>query len=170
MMKLCDESIVKSISIIFKNLNRSFIITEGSRCCSNLQKRIKISHKKISPSFTLTKFWKFFRRLIFNSLFKSFDENELLNPNQLDFCQFDSCVNKFPYIHHEIFLNFDCDSSKNTSVVFLDIFKTFNKIWISGLIFKFKSFGILGGLLEIIKNFISNRFVLRVVMNRQTPE
>ena len=44
------------------------------------------------------------------------------------------------------------------------ISKAFDKIWIPGLIFKFKSFEISGNLLEVIKNFLSNRF-LRVVLN-----
>ena len=38
-----------------------------------------------------------------------------------------------------------------------------------GLIFKIKSFGISGDLLELIKNFLSNRFQ-RVVLNGQTSE
>ena len=37
------------------------------------------------------------------------------------------------------------------------------------MIFKIKSFGISGGLLELIKNFLSNRFQ-RVVLNGQTSE
>ena len=37
------------------------------------------------------------------------------------------------------------------------------------MIFKIKSFGISGDLLELIKNFLSNRFQ-RVVLNGQTSE
>ena len=39
----------------------------------------------------------------------------------------------------------------------------------SGLIFKFKSFGILGDLLELIKKVLPNRFQ-RVALNGQTSE
>ena len=67
------------------------------------------------------------------------------------------------------FSNFDCDSPKDIRAVFLDISKAFDKIWLPGLIFKIKSFGISGDLLELIKNFLSNRFQ-RVVLNGQTSE
>ena len=113
--------------------------------------------------------FKIFERLIFNSVFKYIDENELLNPNQLDFRQFDSCVNQLQSINHECFSNFDCDPPKDIRAVFLDISKAFDKIWLPGLIFKIKSFGISGDLLELIKNFLSNRFQ-RVVLNEQTSE
>ena len=53
--------------------------------------------------------------------------------------------------------------------VFLDISKAFDKIWLPGLIFKMKSFGVSGDLLELVKNFLSNRFQ-RVVLNGQTSE
>ena len=55
------------------------------------------------------------------------------------------------------------------SKALLDISKAFDKIWLPGLIFKIKSFGISSDLLELIKNFLSNRFQ-RVVLNEQTSE
>ena len=72
-------------------------------------------------------------------------------------------------INNEIFSNFNCDPPKDIRAVFLDISKAFDKIWLPGLIFKIKSFGISGDLLELIKNFLSNRFQ-RVVLNGQTSE
>ena len=53
--------------------------------------------------------------------------------------------------------------------VFSDISKAFDKIWLPGLIFKVKSFGISGDLFELIKKFLSNRFQ-RVALNGQTSE
>ena len=47
--------------------------------------------------------------------------------------------------------------------------KAFDKIWLPGLIFKINSFVISGDLLELIKNFLSNRFQ-RVVLNEKTSE
>ena len=67
------------------------------------------------------------------------------------------------------FSNFDCDPPKDICAVFLDISKAFDKIWLLGLIFKIKSFGISGDFLELIKNFLSNRFQ-RIVLNGQTSE
>ena len=47
--------------------------------------------------------------------------------------------------------------------------KAFDIIWLPGWVFKIKSFGISGDLLELIKDFLSNRFQ-RVVLNGQKSE
>ena len=50
--------------------------------------------------------------------------------------------------------------------VFLDISKTFDKVWHEGLIFKLELNGISGKLLRLIKDFLSDR-KQRVVLNGQ---
>ena len=85
------------------------------------------------------------------------------------FHPFDSFVNQLLSINYKIFSNFDCDSPKDIGSVFLDISKAFDKIWLPGLIFKIKSFGIADDLLELIENFLSNSFQ-RVILNGQTSE
>ena len=117
---------------------------EKRKCCFNSQERRKRFHKNYCPVSLLPAFGKNFERLIFNSLFKYIDAYKLLNPNQSGFCAFDSCVKQFLSINHEIFSNFDCDPPKDMHAVFLDISKAFDKIWLPGLIFKIKYFGISG--------------------------
>ena len=88
---LCDKSIVKPLSYSATvNLRRLFQknLWKKANVVPIHPKRRKISHKKSLPSFTFTNIWKFFERLIFNSLFKYIDENELLNANQSGFHQF----------------------------------------------------------------------------------
>ena len=121
MLNLSDKSIVKLLSIIFKNykLKKTF---------PNLWKKANIVpiHKKgeidLIKSYCqvslLPIFGKIFERLIFNSLFKYTDENELLNPSQSGFCPFDSCVNQLLSINHEILSNFDCGVPKDIRAVF----------------------------------------------------
>ena len=132
MLKLSDKNIVKPLSIIFKNckLRKTF---------SNFWKKANVPiHKKgekdliknYCPVSLLTIFGKNFERLIFNSLFKYIDENELLNPNQSGFCPFDSCINQLLSINHERFSNFDCDPPKDICAVFLDISKPYLTIHI----------------------------------------
>ena len=53
--------------------------------------------------------------------------------------------------------------------VFRDISKAFDKVWHDGLIFKLKSYGIVGELLLLLKNYLHNR-EQRVVLNGQTSE
>ena len=67
------------------------------------------------------------------------------------------------------FSDLGCDPPKYLRAVFLDILKAFDKIWLPGLTLKFKSFGISGDFLELIKNFLLNRFQ-RVFLNDQTSE
>ena len=89
MLQLCNKSIVKPLSIIFKNCRlRKFF--------PNLWKKANVVpiHKKRSKVSLLPIFGKILERLIFNSLFKYIDENELLNHNQSGFRPFDSCVNQ----------------------------------------------------------------------------
>ena len=84
MLKLCDKSIVKPLSIILKNckLRKTF---------PNLWKKANVVpiHKKgekdliesYHPVSLLPIFGKISERLIFNSLFKYIGEHELLHPN-----------------------------------------------------------------------------------------
>ena len=61
MLKLCDESVVKPLSIILKNFKlKNTYSLEKNKYCFNSQKRRKRSHKKVSSSFTFTNIWKIF--------------------------------------------------------------------------------------------------------------
>ena len=119
--------------------------------------------KNHRPVSLLSIFENFFGRLMFNSLFKYIDENELLNPNSQAFAHLVLVQTNF-YLNHAIFSNFGCGPPKDIRTVILDISKAFDKIWLPGLIFKIKSFGISGDLFELIKKFLSNRFQI-VVLN-----
>ena len=94
--------------------------------------------KNYGPVSLLPIFGKIFERLIFNSLFKYIDENELLHPNQSGFRPFDSCVNQILSINHEIFSNFDCDSPKDIFAAFLDISKAFDNALLDYLVWYLK--------------------------------
>ena len=53
--------------------------------------------------------------------------------------------------------------------IFLDISKTFDKVWHDGLLFKLKIYSVEGDLLLLLKNYLKNR-KQRVVLNGQTSE
>ena len=63
--------------------------------------------------------------------------------------------------------------NKNPNVdvrgVFLDISKTFDKVWHDWIIFKLKSYDVKGELLSLLKNYLENR-EHRVVLNGQISE
>ena len=68
-----------------------------------------------------------FARLIYNSLFEFFIDNELISSNQSGFKPGDSWINQLLSITHEIYKSFD-DGYKVRGV-FLDISKAFDKVW-----------------------------------------
>ena len=107
--------------------------------------------------------------MIYNSLFNYFLSNKLFTPSQSGFLPGDSCIAKLLLIIHEIQTAFDENPTVDVRGVFLDISKAFDKVWHDGLIFKLKSYGVEGGLLLLIKNYLHNR-EQRVVLNGQTSE
>ena len=94
-------------------------------------------------------------------------KENLLNPNQSGFRPSDSCINQLLAITHEIFKAFDCNPPLEIRSVFLDISKAFDKVWHEGLIYKIKSMGISGELLNLLENYLTDRYQ-RVVLNGQT--
>ena len=110
-----------------------------------------------------------FERLIFNFLYEYVEENKLLSMYESGFQSNDSCVNQLLSIVHNLYKGFDAYPTLETSGVFLDMSKAFDKVWHQGLIFKLKSVGVSDSLLNLIEGFFSNSFQ-RVLLNGQTSK
>ena len=91
---------------------------------------------------------KIFEKVIFNSLFKYLDDNNLFTSNQSDFQPGDSCLHQLLSITHDIYKAFDANLSLDVRVVFLDLPKAFSRVWHDGLMYKLKSFKYLWKLLQ----------------------
>ena len=101
-------------------------------------------------------------------MFGFFIENDLnismkTSQHQSDFKPGDSCINQLLLITHQIYQSFD--EGFDVRSVFLDISKTFDKVWHYGLNFKLN--GMSGNLLNLLSSFLRNR-KQRVVLNGQT--
>ena len=107
---------------------------------------------------------KVFERLIYNSLFEYFIQNDLISPYQSGFKPGDSCTNQLISITHEIYHSFD--NGFEVRGVFLDISEAFDKVWHNGLIYKIKQNGVAGDLLDTLTNFLKER-KQRVILNCQ---
>ena len=170
MLKLSQKSILKPLKLIFENCL-------GTRQFPDQWKKGNVVpiHKKgdkqlienYRPVSLLPICGKVFERLIFNSLFNYFIENNLFSPHQSGFIPGDSCVQQLISITHEIYNAFDCNPSLEVRGVFLDISKALDKVWHDGLIYKLKRNGINGDLSRPIESFLSDRYQ-RVVLNGQT--
>ena len=79
---------------------------------------------------------KIFERLLYDRIFEFFIENNLISNNQSGFRPGDSCINQLLSITHLIYQSFD--DSLEFRALFLDVSKTFDKIWLKGLIFNGK--------------------------------
>ena len=97
MLKLCDSSIVKPLSIIFNNS-----INHGHFPLAWKMGNITPIHKKneknlienYRPISILPICGKLLERIIFNTLYSFFEENNVLNVNQSGFRSGDSCTNQ----------------------------------------------------------------------------
>ena len=93
-----------------------------------------------------------------------FSENKLISHNQSGFKLGDSCINQLLCITLDIYQSLDDDLE--TRGVFLDISKTFDKVWHDGLLFKLKQNATSGNFLNVITDFLYQR-KQRVVLNGQ---
>ena len=98
---------------------------------------------------------KIFQKLIFNEMFKFFNENSLISPKQSGFKPGDSCINQLISITHEIYEALDARFEVRS--VFLDISKAFDKVWHEGVLFKLSQNRISGNLLKLLTDFLKNR-------------
>ena len=105
MIKLCGKSIVKSLSIIFKNCTDNGIFRDIWK-----KSNIILVHKKgdkqiidnYGPVSLLLICGKIFEKLPFHAIFKFLDDNNLLSSNQSGFRSSDSCEYQLLSIAHDI--------------------------------------------------------------------
>ena len=110
---------------------------------------------------------KILKKIIFNRIYNLHLEERILNPDQLCFRLSDSYVDQLIAITYEIFEAFDCNPRLEVRSVFLDISKSFDKVWNEGLLYKLKLVGISGELYNLLENYPSGSFQ-RVALNGQT--
>ena len=77
-----------------------------------------------------------------------------------------SSISQLLSIVYDIKSSFDCDPTQDVRGIFLDISKTFDKVWHEGLLFKLKRYGVKGELLNLLRNYLNERNQ-SVVLNGQ---
>ena len=170
MIKVWGQSIVKPLSIIFKNCINDGIfpdIWKKSNIIPVHKKRDKQVIDHYRPVSLLPICNKIFQKLLVTSIFKFLDDNNLLSSNQSGFRPSDSCDYQLLSIVHDIYVSFDCCPSPVFRGIFLDIYKAFDLVWHEGLIYKLQSLGMSGLPLKCIESFLSNKFQ-RVLLNGQS--
>ena len=143
------------------------ICGKKSIICPIHKKGVKQIINNYGPVSLLPVCGKIFQRLIFNYLFEYLEKFKLLSAHESGFQAIDSCVDQLLSIVHNIYTVFDAYPILESRGIFLDISKTFDKVWPEELIFKLKLIGICDALLDLIGIFLENRFQ-RVVLDGQT--
>ena len=149
MIKICSQSLILSLNFFFEHsLKKGKFpkIWKKANVVPVHKKEDKMLVKNYRPISLLPIFGKMFERVIYNSLFNYFQSNRLFAPSQSGFLPGDLCIAQLLSIIHEIQTAFE-----DVRGVFLDISKTFNKVWHDGIIFKLKSNGAEGELFSLLK-------------------
>ena len=93
-------------------------------------------------------------------------DNNLISSHQLYFKGGDCCINQLLSITHEIYKSFNEGFEVHRE--FLDISKTFDRVWNDGYIFKLQENGVSGKLLPLLKDFLKSRKQLVVLNGRHS--
>ena len=110
---------------------------------------------------------KFFVKMVFDSLFKSLENNKLLTCNQSDFQPGDSCVHQLLSIARNLQIIW-CQFL-TWSKVLSDISKAFEQVWHDDFLYKLTLLEICGRCYNLIQSFLNNRHQ-RLVINVQSSK
>ena len=97
MLKICDESICKSLGIIFRScLENGKFPSEWKKAnvVPVFKENNKQELKNYHPISLLPVSGKIFERLLYDSMFTFFTKNNLISQNQSGFKPSDSCTNQ----------------------------------------------------------------------------
>ena len=170
MIKMCDESLIVPLKVIFENCLHRGIFPETWKRANAVpihkknEKHLKENYKHTS---LLPIFSKLLEKLIYESLYSHLEKINFLCPNQSGFLPRDSTINQLLSIAHPSFEAFDSNPTLEVRFVYLDISKALDMEWREGLICKLRRCNVSGNLLRLLQNFLLNR-QQRTVLNGQT--
>ena len=155
MIKICGDSIIGPLSIIFKNCISKGIFPNKWKKANVVPIFKKGNKQELSnyrPISLLPIFAKIFEKIIYKNLYSHLMSNNLISTRQSGFIKGDSTINQLLSITHMINQAFDCDIPKEVRSVYLDISKAFDKVWYDGLLFKLKQNGVDDNILGLLKS------------------
>ena len=171
MIQMCGDTIISPLAIIYKNcLSKGVFpsLWKGANVVPVHKKDKKNILGNYRPISLLPIFGKMFERVIFKSLYSYLISNKIITNKQSGFIKGDSTTNQLLSITHMIHSAFDCDIPKEVRSVYLDISKAFDKVWHEGLIFKLRQAGVRGDMLNILSDFLINRYQRTVINGKSS--
>ena len=128
---------------------------KDAHICTVLKKGDPSLVSNYRPISLLNTMEKVFERVIFKHLFNYLRDTNFLTPLQSGFVPGDSTVNQLISIYNTFCQALE--QGKEVRVIFLDISKAFDKVWIKGLLYKLRRAGIGGKLHDCLSDYLSNR-------------
>ena len=169
MVKMCDKTLVYPLKLIFRASIQEGVFPDCWKKANVVPIHKKESNnllKNYRPISLLPISGKIYEKIIFKELLIiSIKIN--FTKCQSGFLPGNSCILHLFSIVYEINLSFDSDPTADVNGVFLDISKSFDKVWHEGIIFKLKSFGVNGKVLTLLTNYLHERYQT-VALNGQT--
>ena len=121
-LRVVIRSVVKPLSIIFKKCIDNGIFPDICKKSNIILVHKKQTDKQIidnyRPISLLPICGKIFKKLLFNSILKFLDDNNLASSNQSGFRPSDSCEYQLLSIVNDIYASFDCFPSLEVRGVF----------------------------------------------------
>ena len=112
---------------------------------------------------------KLMERVVYKHMYNFFVANNLIYKLQSGFLKGHSTVHQLIDIYHQVCMGID--AGQITCMVFCDVSKAFDRVWINGLLFKLKQNGVNGNLLKWAESYLTGRqqqvFVGSSLSNRQ---
>jgi hypothetical protein len=142
---------------------------EGSKIhnATETHKDLKLP-QNLRPISLLPTTGKLFEKVIFEFLKKHIDEKGLFNASQFGFRARHSTTLQLMWLTDHVTLNFN--NNMSTAAVFLDIEKTFDTTWHSGLLYKMSKFEFSTRLIQLISSLLSERkFRVSIEGEMSTP-
>jgi hypothetical protein len=168
--RLLKETATAIASPLTNLFNKSFEMAmvprqwKQSNICPIHKKEDKTNIKNYRPISLLSCIGKAQERVVYLHLYKYLQKNSLLTWKNSGFRELDSAINQLLFITDKIYKALE--SGKEVCMVFLDVSKAFDRVWHSGLLYKLKSLGIEGSLLNWLENYLQDRKI-RVTINGQ---
>ena len=155
------EKILSIIQALHSNKAHGCILLFGSeRMLFLFIRRTADSSKRITA---LSLSCQFLEKVLKNSFMILFIVIYVIR-HQSGFRPGDSTVNQLLAITHQIYSAFEATCTEETRAVFLNMSKSFDRVWHEGLLYKHECCRVSSGLLSFIASFLTNR-EQRVVVN-----
>ena len=155
---LTKHTICKPLTILFnKSLSEcKFPDSWKSAIIMPLFKKGEINlSSNYRPIALLSCIGKLMERVVYKHIYNFLNANKLIYKLQSGFLKGHSTVHQLIDIYNQICQGID--SSQYTCMVFCDVSKAFDRVWLRGLLFKLKQNGLNGNILKWIESYLTER-------------